>query len=121
VSTFTPAVHGTVKDFVVVRFATAFSVAAAVAPASSKALAARSPSDAGYLVRKKYLVGLMTAAPICANQRKTFSPKSGAVSDFSLVESAESIGIRLPHYLRGLLQVTATFIAESPIPESSWR
>ena len=53
-------------------------------------------SDAEYLVRKKYLIGLMTAAPICANQRKTFSPMSVAMSDFSWVESADSIVIRLP-------------------------
>jgi hypothetical protein len=83
-----------VKDFVVVR--TPFSVAAAIAPASSKVLSAHSSSDAEYLVRKKYLIGLMTAAPICANQRKTFSPMSVAVSDLSLVESAESMGIRFP-------------------------
>jgi hypothetical protein len=40
----------------------------------------------------------MTTAAICTNQSKTLSPMSVAVSDFSLVESAESMGIRLPHY-----------------------
>jgi predicted phage gp36 major capsid-like protein len=97
VSTFTPAVAGTVK-FRRRQIRNDILGRVAIAPASSKALSARSPSDAGYLVRKKYLVGLMTAAAICANQRKTFSLMSVAVSDFSLVESAESIGIRLPHY-----------------------
>ncbi|MFZ1149415.1 MAG: hypothetical protein WAR76_06725 [Xanthobacteraceae bacterium] len=43
---------------------------------------------------------------------------SVAVSDFSLVESAESIGIRLSHYLPGFLQVTAKR-PSSPIPGSA--
>jgi len=42
---------------------------------------------------------------------------SVAVSDFSLVESAESMGIRLPHYLQVFLDRQVSFIAESPIPE----
>jgi hypothetical protein len=53
------------------------------------------------------LIGLMTVAPICANQRKTFSPMSVAMSDFSLVESADSIVIRLPIIYGAFFQVTA--------------
>jgi hypothetical protein len=104
VTTFTSVVSGTVKDFVVVR--TAFSVAAAIAPASSKVLSARFSSDAGSLVRRKYLAGLVTAAPTCANQRKTFSPMSVAVSDFSLVGPPSRWASASPLFT-GLLQVTA--------------
>src|SRR5262249_38268495 len=67
-------------------------------------------------VRKKYLIGLITAAPIRANQRKTFSPMSVAVSDFGL--SAESIDIRLPIICgRSSGDRRVSRIAESPIPE----
>src|SRR2546425_717434 len=72
----------------------AFSVAVAVAPTRSQALSVRFSSEAGCLVRKKYFVGLMTAAPICVNQRRMLSTTSLAVSCFGLVDSVESIGIR---------------------------
>jgi hypothetical protein len=55
-----------VKDLVVIRTAfsvtaaIAFSVAAAIALASSDVLSARLSSDAEYLLRKKYLIGLIT-------------------------------------------------------------
>jgi hypothetical protein len=55
------------------------------------------------------LIGLITTAPICANQRNTFSPMSPAVSDFSLVESAEWMGIRLPHYFQVFLDRQVSF------------
>jgi hypothetical protein len=45
---------------------------------------------------------------------------SVAASDFSLVESAESMGIRLPHYFQVFLDRQVSFIAEAPISEASW-
>jgi hypothetical protein len=106
-----------VNDFVGVGFARGFSVAQATAAAATAAFLARLSADAGCSGRKKYLVVLLMAAPITANQRKTLSAVSLAVSGFGRLDCAELVGIRPSNYLLGSSSGDrqAFFIAESVI------
>src|SRR6266568_2756458 len=82
------------KELSVAGFPAIFSVPMATTAVRSARPSIGFPSGAKSLRLKKYLIGLLRAAPITADKRKILSAKSPAGPRLGLLDSADSMVIR---------------------------